>query len=99
MSRERLAQCKVIASGGQISSDISGEAVILNLNSGVYFSLNRVGARIWELIQKPRSVHEIQDAILKEFNVEPERCERDVIRLLEQLDTKGLIELRDGETA
>lgn len=99
MSRDRLAQCKVIASDGQISSDISGEAVILNLNSGVYFSLNRVGARIWELIQKPRSVREIQDAILKEFDVEPERCERDVIRLLEQLDTKGLVELRDGTTA
>ena len=99
MSHDRLAQSKVIASDCQLSSDISGETVILNLSSGVYFSLNRVGARVWELIQKPRSLREIQDTILKEFDVEPERCERDVIRLLEELDTKGLVELRDGTTA
>ena len=39
----------VKASGNQVSSEVNGEAVALNLKSGVYFSLNAVGSRIWML--------------------------------------------------
>ena len=91
-------QRSVVASEAQISSPVSSEAVILNLTSGVYFSLNRLGSRIWELIQEPRSVGEIRDRILEEFDVDSDRCERDILSLLEKLEAKGLVEFRDGTT-
>jgi len=92
------ANAKVVVTKDQVSCDLSGEAAILNLKSGVYFGLNTVGASIWKLIQEPRSVKEIQDAIQEEYEVEPDQCERDVMELLQELSTHGLIEIVDEKT-
>jgi hypothetical protein len=88
----------VVAAKEQVSSDLAGEAVILDFKSGVYYGLNEVGASIWNLIQEPKTVNEIRDAILEEYEVEPEQCDRDLKELLKQLADKGLIEVRN-ETA
>jgi Coenzyme PQQ synthesis protein D (PqqD) len=88
----------VVAAEGQISCDLAGEAAILSLTSGVYYSLDPVGARVWNLIQRPRTVHDIRDMLLQEYDVEAERCERDLLALLRELAAEGLIEVRD-ETA
>ena len=85
----------VVAAKDQVSTDLAGEAVILSLESGVYYSLDAGGARIWSLIEEPRTVNEIRDAILEEYEVEPDRCEHDIVALLEQLADVGLIEIRD----
>jgi hypothetical protein len=82
----------------QVSCDLDGESVILDLKNGVYYGLDAVGARIWDLIQEPRAVHEVRDALVQQYDVEPERCERDVLVLLEELAAEGLIEVR-GERA
>jgi hypothetical protein len=88
----------VVAAKEQVSSDLAGEAVILDFKSGVYYGLNEVGARIWNLIQQPKSVSEIRDAIVAEYEIEPEVCDRDLKALLQQLEASGLIEVRN-ETA
>jgi hypothetical protein len=54
-----------------------------------------VGASIWKLIQEPRKVSEIRDAILKEYDVEPDRCETDLLALLQELLEKELIEVKN----
>jgi hypothetical protein len=84
----------VVAAKDQVSCDLAGEAAILNVKSGVYYGLNPVGARIWNLMQEPRAVAEIQTAITNEYDVESERCARDLVGLLEKLLAEGLIELR-----
>ncbi|MCX7596684.1 MAG: lasso peptide biosynthesis PqqD family chaperone [Fischerella sp.] len=81
----------VVASAEQISSDLGGEAVILNIKSGTYHGLNEVGARIWDLIKKPRTVKDIKAALLEEYEVEAKQCEHDLIALLEDLFAAGLI--------
>jgi hypothetical protein len=53
-----------------------------------------VGASIWKLLQTPCKVADIQVALLQEYDVEPERCERDLMALLEGLLGAGLIEVR-----
>jgi Coenzyme PQQ synthesis protein D (PqqD) len=86
----------VVQSREQVASDLGGEVVILNLASGQYYGLNPVGTRIWELIQEPRSVDNVRDAILAEYEVEPECCERDLLALLEGLAAEGLIEIKSA---
>ena len=86
----------VVAAKDQVSFDLAGEAAILNIKSGVYYGLDPVGARIWNLMQEPRAVVEIQNAITDEYDVEPERCARDLVSLLEKLLAEGLIELKVG---
>ena len=48
------------------------------------------------MIQEPRRVDEIRDAIVEEYAVEPERCERDILKLLQELAAAGLIEVKDA---
>jgi Coenzyme PQQ synthesis protein D (PqqD) len=86
----------VVASSDQISSDLAGEIVMLNLKNGSYYGLDEVGARIWNLIQEPRSVGAVRDVILDEYDVEPGRCQSDLLALLGELAAAELIEVQDA---
>jgi hypothetical protein len=86
----------VVVGKDQISCDLEGEAAILNLKDGAYYGLNEVGASVWQLIQTPLSVSQIRDALLDRFEVDPERCTKDLIELLSELVDLGLVEVRNG---
>ena len=88
-------QSTVVVSPDQVSCDLSGESAILNLKAGVYYGLNEVGTTIWKLIQEPRRVGDLRDALLEEYEVEPDRCEADLMILLQDLLNNGLIEERN----
>ncbi|MDJ0736675.1 MAG: lasso peptide biosynthesis PqqD family chaperone [Nostocaceae cyanobacterium] len=83
----------VVASKEQVSSNLSGDAIILDMKSGTYYGLDEVGASIWSLIQRPKTVEEIKNAMLAEYEVEPEECEQGILSLLEDLATQGLIDV------
>jgi len=89
-------QSVVVVARDQVSCDLGDEAAILNIKNGVYYGLDPVGAHVWTLLQKPQRVAEIRDAVLRAYDVEPERCRHDVDTLLKNLLAEGLIEVRDG---
>lgn len=89
----------VVATPEQVSSDLAGESVILNLKTGMYFGLNEVGASVWNLLQQPRSVKDICDQILDQYEVESDQCEQDVLRLLNEMVESDLIEIKDAASA
>ncbi len=86
----------VVASKNQVSAHLGDEAVILHLEDGVYFGLNQLGASIWHLLESPRTVAEIREAIMAEYEVEPQRCEQDLLHWLKELQHQGLIEILEG---
>jgi hypothetical protein len=86
----------VVASPDQVSCDLEGEAAILNLKSGVYYGLDPVGARIWGLTANPIAVSAIRDALLSEYEVDPDRCVQDLLALLNELAAQGLIQVTEG---
>jgi hypothetical protein len=85
----------VVAAKGQVSSEIGSEVAILDLEAGTYYGLDAVGARIWALIHEPKMVSEVRDVILDEYQVDPGRCERDLLALLRRLADEGLVEVDD----
>ena len=89
----------VAAVRDQVSCDLAGEAAILHLGSGVYYTLDRVGARVWSLIQQPERVGTLRDTLLTEYDVTPERLEADLFDLLGKLAAERLIEVRDAGAA
>jgi len=86
----------VSASPEQVSCPLGEESAILNLKNSVYYGLDAVGARVWNLLQQPRSIGELRDTLLDEYEVEAERCERDLLNLLEKMRDEGLIEVRSA---
>jgi hypothetical protein len=87
----------VVASDDQVHTSLGDEAVILGLQDGVYYGLDAVGARVWSLLSEPRRVSAIIALLMEEFDVSPERCERDVLALLGDLTERRLVRLEpDG---
>ena len=99
MSANLSGQSVVVAAKDQVSCDLEGEVAILSLANGIYYGLDPIGAHVWTLLQQPRRVEEIRDAVLREYEVEPERCQSDLLALLERLQSEGLIEVSDGPAA
>lgn len=95
---EILLNSTIVRSSNHVSTNLSGEVVILGLQSEEYFGLKDVGARIWDIIQEPKTVKEVLEVLLKEYEVELERCERDLLALLQELANEGLIEVKDEAT-
>lgn len=97
MAAPRFSKKTVIqASKNQVSSNLGDEAVILNHDKGVYYGLNSTGAYVWNLIQKPKRFEDICEALVKEYDIEPKRSERDVTKILSDMLKQGLIETKDG---
>ena len=87
-------QTTVMVSSQQVSCPLGDEAAILNMKNSVYYGMNPVGATVWNLLKQPKTVAEIRDAIVAEYEVEETRCEQDLLSLLEEMRSEGLIEVR-----
>ncbi|MER8895059.1 PqqD family protein [Mesorhizobium sp. M0317] len=88
---------RVSASKDAVACEFGNGLALLDMRSNIYYSLNSVGAYIWELIQEPRPISEIRSAVLDRYNVDPERCKADVDGLLKGLADAGLARLHDEE--
>ncbi|MGZ6195745.1 MAG: PqqD family protein, partial [Candidatus Binataceae bacterium] len=55
-----------------------------------------IGASIWRMLNEPRRVDELVDALLGEYEVDREECQRDVIELVGELAVRGLVEINDA---
>ena len=94
MDESIRASSIVVVAKEQVSCPLGEESAILNLKNSVYYGLDPVGARVWALLQRPRSVGELRDTLLSEYEVEAGRCEQDLLSLLESMRSEGLIEVR-----
>jgi hypothetical protein len=56
---------------------------VANMDS--IYTLNSVGAFIWELLSQPATLAELQDAVLDEYNADPEVINADVVRFLDEM--------------
>jgi len=80
---------------GVLVSKAGEESVLLNLDSERYFGLDPVGTRMWEVLGTNGTVESAYDALLAEFDVEPEQLRRDLYELIEKLREHGLLEVAD----
>jgi hypothetical protein len=94
---ELLSLCSVVvAAPEQVSCSLGEESAILNMKNSVYYGMNAVGTRVWNMIGEPRSVVQLRDALVDEYEVDPARCEQDLLQVLEQMRREGLIEVRNA---
>ncbi len=70
---------------------VAGEALVIHLSSGDYYSLDSVGTRIWENIDGTRTVRDLTELIVEEYDVDGDQVVADVLRLVEQLADEGLL--------
>jgi len=75
-----------------IFRELDGEAVLLNLHTGIYFGLDAVGTRIWQLVELQHgSIRAVWQAMVDEFDAQPERLEQDLLAFVRELNGSGLL--------
>lgn len=76
--------------------EIAGEAILVPIHQDVrdmqsIYTLDSVGADIWSLIDGERTLDEIRDALLGEYDVEPDDLSKDLEEFVEQLLSVGAV--------
>ena len=80
-----------------VSFSIVGEdAFLLNTQTNKYFGLEKVGTRLWELLNEGRSLKDAHQLILSEFKVDPDLLEKDILELINHLLENSLVETAHG---
>jgi hypothetical protein len=78
-----------------LGASLGGEEMaLLGAAQGKYYGLNGPATRIWELLEQPRTIGEICEILMGEFDVEPAQCERDTRELIAGLAEERLVVLK-----
>lgn len=70
---------------------VGEELLMMSIEKGSYFSLNSVGARIWELLENPTSIEELVATLTGEYDVPADVCRTEVERFLSDLRERGML--------
>ena len=87
----------LIRSQSVVARVIAGETLIVPVRAKVgdlssIYSFNGTGTLIWKLLERPRTVRQLADAIANEYEVVPEQAERDVAEFVREMKSVGLVE-------
>jgi hypothetical protein len=83
---------RYVASPDCVACDVDGGTAILDLKSNTYFSLDPVGADVWQALVKPASLDDLTQVIAADYDVAAPQCRQDIAALLEDLSHHGLIQ-------
>ncbi|EDT16775.1 lasso peptide biosynthesis PqqD family chaperone [Clostridium perfringens] len=72
-------------------TELNKEKIMMDLDKGKYFMLNETGSAIWDTINEPKSVSEIIESIIKEYDIDRETCESKVLEYLEKLRHEEIV--------
>jgi hypothetical protein len=67
-------------------------AILLDLKGGKYYSLNGVGAHIWDFMEKGAGTEEILSHLAETYGTPRETLERDLLNFVTALEAKGLVQ-------
>lgn len=74
-----------------VFTELDGEFVVLQVESGIYYGLDEVGVAIWTYLQEGRTFKEIVECIQQDYDVSAEQLTEDVKELIATLQRENLI--------
>ena len=85
--------------GDVLDDDMDGELIMMDIERGSYFGLNKTATHIWTLLEHPVVIRDLCDQLTAEFNVPDDRCEEDVLYFLKNLLDRDLLQvITDGKS-
>lgn len=70
---------------------LDGEAIIINLSNGIYYSMDKVGGVLWAMVEAGHSLEETVEEIVARYDVSPEQARADIDRLAAELIQENLV--------
>ena len=84
----------IVCNPDLVAVDMDGELVMLNIARGAYFGLDGVGPRVWALISHPITLEDLTTTICLEYDIDPATCRADLVALLADMHSAGVITVR-----
>ena len=78
---------------GLVAADVADDAILLDIDSGCFFQLNRTGAKIWALVAEPRDFGAVCERMAGSFRIDPDTCRREVGEFVTELLERGVLEV------
>ena len=72
-------------------TDLAGEKVMVDFESGKYFLIKGVGNDIWDMIQEELTPNDIIERLISEYDVSREECEKSVMEFLDKMKSYNFI--------
>jgi hypothetical protein len=79
-----------------LSTELERESILLDPESGTYYTLNEIGSRVWELAADRPTLDEVHDILLTEYEIDAETLRRDLETLLDRLEAEDLMDVDEG---
>ncbi|MFA5966784.1 MAG: PqqD family protein [Sphingomonas sp.] len=76
-----------------VAAQVGDQAMLMDLDSGAMFQLNRTGARIWELVETPCTLADLIAALERGFPGGGDTLRDDVVAFVAQMRETGLLEI------
>ena len=76
-----------------LSSTIDNEVVMMSSEKGMYYNLNPIGSRIWELLETPQTIESLCTQLMDEYDVDEATCKQETEEFIQSLSERGLIEM------
>lgn len=86
---------QITASEDVLYTDLEGGAVLLNLANGQYYGLDKTGAEMWKMLLEHGRIEPAYQALLAEYEVEGERLQQDLLKLVDDLGAKVLLKISE----
>jgi len=81
----------VVRSSDVMASPVDNELVMMDMERGAYYSLDRVGADIWNRLAAPLAVADLCAQLMQQYEVDQATCEADVLAVLNEMAGNGLL--------
>ena len=82
-----------------LSTDLGDDVAMMDIDNGSYYALESAASRIWRLLEQPSSARCLCGRLLNEYEVDPGRCESEVLEFLENLLSQGILQTVDRQDA
>jgi hypothetical protein len=92
----KVMERRLRAKDSIISAELENEAVLLNVETGIYFGVDAVGTRIWKLLEEGSTEEDIFSKLQQEYEVDPTVLRADLTEFLDLLQSNELVQVIDG---
>lgn len=98
-SNQQLFETVICRANTQVSTELDGETVILDVSAGIYSGLDPVGTVIWNALEIPTNFAQLVEIILNTYDVQEAQCVDDMLIFLKDLAENKLINVSDDSVA
>jgi hypothetical protein len=84
---------------GNLVSTMNGEKVMMSVQKGKYYNLGQVGGRIWDLLSEPRTIEDVTEILIQEYEVDPSECRDQVATFVQNLFIEELVQVEEKVSA